>query len=89
MANYPNAPSYPTPDYQAFGNIIGNLPNAWRQGQQDQMQLDRNRAMIDAAKAGVPMNPDGTVNWAAWMQSMARAGNAGAAAEYGPRLRTH
>jgi hypothetical protein len=84
MPNYPNAPSYPTPNYDAFGQTIGNLPNAWRQGQQDQMQLDRNRAVTDVAKGGVPMNPDGTVNWSAWLQSMARAGDPGAAAQYGP-----
>lgn len=62
----------PTPNYQGgdFSWLAG-LPDQFYRGAQQKQQYDLSRAF----QGGVPTNPDGTVNYAAVMQTLARSGD--------------
>lgn len=68
------SPSYPTPNYQAFGQAIANLPNDYYQGQQRQQQLAQQQAFAN----GIPMK-NGLPDFAAMAKRFGELGNPDAA----------
>lgn len=83
MADYAPAPNYP--NYAGFlSNLIGGLPTDYRNAQLQQGQVD----VQNAFKGGVPTNDDGTPNYAAALQTLAKAGDPGAVAALGPAAQT-
>ena len=71
------SPSYPAPNYQAFGQQIGNLPNDYFQGQQRQQQLAQQQAL----KNGIPMK-DGMPDYSAMAQTFAKLADPNAALQF-------
>ena len=83
MPDYAPAPTYP--NYASFlSNLIGGLPTDYRAAQLQQGSVD----VQNAFKGGVPTNPDGTPNYAAALQTLAKAGDPGAVAALGPAAQT-
>jgi hypothetical protein len=83
--DFVSAPRYPSPDYTAFGNALGNLVNDYQSAQdnaqrveqsklrtqQDQLLLDQQRAFV----GGVPLGPDGRPDINKIMSVLAQKGN--------------
>ena len=81
------SPSYPTPDYSAFGKMLGDLPTVYQQSRQRQNQLAEQKnqlalqqVQIDTINAlkndpGSYTNPDGTINYQKLTQLFAKQGN--------------
>ena len=71
------SPRYPTPNYDLFGSILGNLPNVARQAQSADMTLDQQRMKLGQEKAfadGVPLGPDGKPDIAEMMNRIVKTG---------------
>ena len=77
---YVPAPNYPTPNYQAFEDTLGNLANTYRQGQQQNMTLGQENAF----KSGVPMTAGGQPDYAKIMQTLVQKGDINALSTIGP-----
>jgi hypothetical protein len=83
MSLYPDSPSYPTPDYSAFGNTIGNLANTFRSGQQQNQQRD----ISTAFQNGIPTDANGNPDYNKIMQILAQKGDINAISSLsGPAL---
>ena len=65
------SPTYPTPNYGAFGDMIGNLANVYRQGQQQNQQRD----ISTAFKNGIPTDANGNPDYNKIMQILAQKGD--------------
>ena len=70
MAAEVPAPNYPTPNYDQFGAILGNLANAYRSGETQNLDLDARKAFMD----GFPTNAQGQPDWAKALQVYAQKG---------------
>ena len=83
------SPRYPTPNYDLFASILGNLPNVARQAQSADMTLDQQRMKLGQEKAfqdGLPMGPDGMPDVAAIMSTLAKTGDINAIGTLMPTL---
>jgi soluble lytic murein transglycosylase-like protein len=79
----PPPPSYPS--YAGFlSNLIGGLPTDYRNAELQQGAVD----VQNAFKGGVPTNPDGSPNYAAALQTLAKAGDPSAVSTLGPMSQT-
>lgn len=79
--NAPGGASYTTP----LVNAVQTFQNA----QQNQQKTQANQNALNLAqtfKNGLPMNPDGTPNYAAMAQMLARNGNPNAAVQLAPQI---
>lgn len=80
FASPPTYPNY----FAGLSNLIGNLPSDYRSGQLQQGAVN----VQNAFSGGVPTNPDGTPNYAAALQTLAKAGDPSAVATLGPQAQT-
>jgi hypothetical protein len=92
MVEFARAPSYPTPDFGALGQAIGNIPANMRRAQADelalqeaQMQLQQQQALQGAFAGGLPM-ANGQPDYAQIMQKLAQAGDTASIARLAPAL---
>ena len=88
--SYVNAPTYPTPNWDNFGQQLGNIPADMQKQQflalaqqQEQMQLDQQRKLQEAFAGGLPME-NGQPNWAQALQKYAQAGDTASVAKLAP-----
>jgi hypothetical protein len=90
----PNPASYPSPNPAALGNALSNLVSNYQQAQQGQqatqqnnLRLQQDQQLLDQSKAfagGVPMNPDGTINWQSVATTRAEKGDVNALSSLAP-----
>lgn len=93
MVTFPSVvavPSYKPVDY----SWLGNLPNAYRSGQTQQQQIAGNNLKLQQQQqqlglsqtfaGGLPRNPDGTVNYSAVADKLARGGDISAITTLAP-----
>ena len=71
MSLYTDSPSYPTPNWEHFGDTIGNLANTFRSGQQQNQQRDISTAFKD----GIPTDANGNPDYNKIMQVLAQKGD--------------
>ena len=76
------SPTYPTPNYAQFGETIGNLANTYRSGQQQNMQIDQEKAF----QQGIPLDANGQPDYAAIMRILAQKGDIGAISQLAPMV---
>lgn len=95
MESWAPPPQYT--DYAQFlSNMIGGLPDRVRQAQFDQNALQQQQMQIAAQQRqvgqetafanGLPMLPNGQVDWTAAAQTLAKNGGAAAALNLGPQI---
>jgi soluble lytic murein transglycosylase-like protein len=70
---------------QAFGNVIGGLPDTIRKAQQDNLRLQQEQALANLFPQGLPMTADGQVDYGAIVQKLAPI-DPGAALKLAPQL---
>ena len=94
MSNFVPAPAYPTPNWDNFGNQIGNLVNDYQFAEQNQQKTEQNKLklkqeqmQIDQSQAfanGVPTDANGQPDYAKILQTLAQKGDIGSIAALGP-----
>ncbi len=95
MSDVP-APRYPTPNWDNFGNTIGNLFNTYQGAQQQEQTIEQNKMKLQQQKLqadlaqtfanGVPTDANGNPDYAKAMQMLAAKGDPNAVAQFGPLI---